>query len=117
VLRLLQDSIGHTSNIVPQRFPLVLLIPNIAPLEERNNEALRPHEYQLRCTDLCLQLFFPMFASRFDETDLLISVTKTVKHHNRSSLLVEIPCVHFKSTMPGSGGRLGMGLPAAFLTQ
>lgn len=40
------------SRLVGQ-FPLVLFVPNVWALKQRNHEPLRVHEDQLRCSDLC----------------------------------------------------------------
>ena len=49
-----QEPIGHPNDVVPQRLPLVLLVPDVRSLEQRHDKPLRLHEHHLRCPDLRL---------------------------------------------------------------
>ena len=53
--RFTKQSVGNSNDVVPQRLPLVLLVPDVRPLEEWNNELLRLHEDHLRSADLGFQ--------------------------------------------------------------
>jgi hypothetical protein len=55
VMRLLQDALRDTHQVIPKWFPLVLFIPHVWPLKERNDESLGLHEDKLRRADLCFQ--------------------------------------------------------------
>src|SRR5439155_26107022 len=62
IVRSLQDPLGHTHDVIPKRLPLVLLVPDIRPLEQRDNEPLWLHEDHLRRPDLSLQWLPPSSA-------------------------------------------------------
>ena len=47
-----EHPLGDAYDIVPERLPLVLFVPDIRPLEEWDDEALRLHEHDLRSADL-----------------------------------------------------------------
>ena len=51
----LQYTFGHSDDVVPEWFPLTLLVPNISTLKKRDNQALRLHENQLGSANLCFQ--------------------------------------------------------------
>ena len=55
IVRLLQEPLGHTDDVIPDRLPLVLFIPDVGSLEQRDNKPLRLHEHHLRRSDLSLQ--------------------------------------------------------------
>ena len=54
VMRPPEDSVRHAHDIIPERLPLVLLVPNVRTLEERNDQPLGLHEHRLRRADLGL---------------------------------------------------------------
>src|SRR5262249_34966463 len=49
-----QSSVGDTNDVIPKRFPLVLLVPHVGSLKERDNQPLRLHKDHLGRTDLGL---------------------------------------------------------------
>ena len=50
--RLAHDAVCKARYVVPQRLPLVLFIPDVRPLKQGNDKALRMHEHELRRADL-----------------------------------------------------------------
>jgi hypothetical protein len=52
VLRPLQLPVCHPDDVIPQRLPLVFLVPDIGALEQRDDQPLRLHEHKLRGADL-----------------------------------------------------------------
>jgi len=50
-----QLALGHSLDVIPQRLPLVVLVPNVRPLEQGDDQSLGHHEDSLRRADLCLQ--------------------------------------------------------------
>jgi hypothetical protein len=50
--RLSEDSLCDTHDVIPHGLPLVFFVPNIRPLEQRDDKPLRLHKNHLGCTDL-----------------------------------------------------------------
>jgi hypothetical protein len=55
-----QMAVGDSYDVVPERLPLVLLIPDVRPVEKRNDEPLGKHEDHLRRPDLRLHLLYSL---------------------------------------------------------
>ena len=53
-VRIGEQPLRDAYDVAPQRFPLVVLTPDIRPLEQRNDQPLRLHEHHLWRTDLSL---------------------------------------------------------------
>ena len=49
-----QNPIRDAHDVIPQRVPLVFLVPDIRPLEQGDHESLRLHEHHLGRTYLSL---------------------------------------------------------------
>ncbi len=47
-----QEPVGLEDDVVPERLPLVLLVPGVGALEERDDQPLRLHEDHLRGANL-----------------------------------------------------------------
>jgi hypothetical protein len=54
VVESLQEPFRHAHDIAPEWFPLVLFVPNVGSLEQRNHEPLRLHEHHLGSANLGL---------------------------------------------------------------
>jgi hypothetical protein len=54
VLRSSQQPIRDAHDVIPERFPLALLVPNVPTLEQGDDEPLWLHEHHLRSADLGL---------------------------------------------------------------
>jgi len=52
VFRPLQEAISHPHDVIPERFPLTLLVPDVWALEQWDDQPLRLHEHHLRCANL-----------------------------------------------------------------
>ena len=50
--RVCEETLRHAHDVLPQRLPLVLLVPDVGPLEQRDDQPLRLHEDQLRSSNL-----------------------------------------------------------------
>lgn len=65
--RVLENPLRNTHNIVPQRLPLVLLVPHVRTLEQRDHQTLGLHKNHLGRTDLSFhRRKFPRFRFRSD---------------------------------------------------
>ncbi|KQH76195.1 hypothetical protein AO501_23255 [Mycobacterium gordonae] len=53
-MRFNEQAVRDANNIAPQRFPLILQVPHIGSLEQRNDQPLWLHEDQLGCSYLCV---------------------------------------------------------------
>ena len=58
---LLEHPSRKPRQVVPQRLPLVLLVPDVRALEQWNNEPLRLHKDHLWSADLSFHLNLPAF--------------------------------------------------------
>jgi hypothetical protein len=52
VERPVQEPLGYEDDVVPERLPLVLQVPDVGALEQRNDQPLGLHEDHLRRADL-----------------------------------------------------------------
>jgi hypothetical protein len=83
-----QVTLCYTDNVVPERFPLVLFVPDVRPLEEGHDEALRLGEHRLRCADLGFHAGSSYLRDREPDED---ERTNSIVALFRSSLLVSYP--------------------------
>ena len=60
----LQQLLGDPANVLPQRVPLVLLVPHIRTLEQRDHVPDVVPEDVRRCERLCLHLMVPLEPGR-----------------------------------------------------
>jgi hypothetical protein len=54
IVRAPEQPFSDSHDIIPERLPLVFLVPDVRSLEQRNRQPLRLHEHELRIPDLCL---------------------------------------------------------------
>ena len=53
-VRVVQPELGHPAHVLPQRQPLLGLVPHVGALEQRHHQVLRQVEYIQRRTDVGL---------------------------------------------------------------
>ena len=53
-MRPAEDPLRDAHDVIPERLPLVLLVPDVRALEQRDDKPLRLHEHHLGRADLSL---------------------------------------------------------------